>query len=307
MAVITVDQLKVLNLGYLTGGDLVRWCSPSHLIKQYNIDTNCLQDGCNTAYKEVRNKLSTRYDISDELKNNGIINAQATATQAAGMVNSIALVNPGIGYIAAPTVAISDQGGVGTGALATASLVPTVLKSISVTAGGANYSNPTVIISGGLGIDGIAATAIANVKRGVIIDIMITSAGAGYISTPAITIADATGIGATGAAALVETVIGSLNITAGGTGYANPTVVIYGGLGADARETVLVKVVAIWAIRNILGNYEHISKELERNFDWADQEVFDIRGAQDHLELDAAAKCVASTAGLVRQRFKLLG
>jgi hypothetical protein len=304
---LTVDQIKQMNFGYLTGADLVRWCAAAHLIKQYNVDPDSLQDGCSTAYKEVRNKLSTRYDITDELKNNGVINALATASQSAGAVNALLLANPGIGYVATPAVTIIDTGGAGAGATATASLVPTVVKNILVTTGGAGYSNPTVAIIGGLGIGGIAATAIATMCNGVITGIVLTSAGAGYISTPAITITDANGTGANAAASLVETILSGLTLTAGGAGYVTPAVIISGGLGPDTRETVLVKVVAIWAIRNILGNYEHISKELESHFNWADQEVIDIRGAQDNLELDAAAKCVASTARLVRPRFRLLG
>lgn len=67
MAVLTIDEIKALDYGYLTGADLLRFCPFQVLQKQYAVDADSLDDGCKIAYSELKSSLSARYDISTEL------------------------------------------------------------------------------------------------------------------------------------------------------------------------------------------------------------------------------------------------
>jgi hypothetical protein len=67
MAAATIDDIKALTLGYLTGNDLLRYCPFQVLQKQLSVDDTSLQIGCDIAYSEVRSALSQRYNIDVEL------------------------------------------------------------------------------------------------------------------------------------------------------------------------------------------------------------------------------------------------
>jgi len=64
---LTIDQLKALPLGYLTGKDLVAWCPYQILNTVYSTDPDRLQEGCTTAYGEITSAANNRYDIATEL------------------------------------------------------------------------------------------------------------------------------------------------------------------------------------------------------------------------------------------------
>jgi len=146
---LTIQQLKAMSFGYLTGSDLLQWCAGQLLIKQYEVDPTSLQNGCNFAYSEVIGQLSTRYKIAAELSKVGTILAAGEAILTAGVVTSIRVVTPGVGYTGAPTVAI--QGGGGAGATAIAVLLGASVTSFTVSAGGTGYtSTPTVALTGGI-------------------------------------------------------------------------------------------------------------------------------------------------------------
>jgi len=68
---LTIDQLKKITLGYLTGADLIRYCPAQLLISRYGQDSECLQEGANTAYAEFKAALRTRYDPIDEFDKEG--------------------------------------------------------------------------------------------------------------------------------------------------------------------------------------------------------------------------------------------
>jgi len=139
-------ELEVSSFGYLTGYDLLQVCAPQLLITRYNIDSGCLQRGCNDAYGRAIRSLMTRYDVTDELKKNGPVPAMATAVVTAGVITAINF-TPGLGFTSAPQVVITDASG--TGAAATAIITNTQISSIPVSAGGANYVNPVVLLSDG--------------------------------------------------------------------------------------------------------------------------------------------------------------
>lgn len=64
---LTEAALNALNLGYLAGKDLRRWCAPSLLIKQYETDNAALQDAADSAYGFIKSQLANRYNIEAEL------------------------------------------------------------------------------------------------------------------------------------------------------------------------------------------------------------------------------------------------
>jgi hypothetical protein len=68
---VTIADIQSLNFGYLTGEDLLQWCSPQLLIKQYTVDTNSLQNAVNFATSEIVSSFTTRYEISGELAKTG--------------------------------------------------------------------------------------------------------------------------------------------------------------------------------------------------------------------------------------------
>lgn len=63
---LTIPQLLILDLGYLSGKDLVRWCPAQILINQDAVDNTCLQEGVSTAMDEVRSATRTRYNLAPE-------------------------------------------------------------------------------------------------------------------------------------------------------------------------------------------------------------------------------------------------
>lgn len=68
MATLTPAQLSTMQFGYLNGSDLIRWSSTQVLIKQYEVDPECLQNGCDIAYSEVIDLFATKYDVVRELQ-----------------------------------------------------------------------------------------------------------------------------------------------------------------------------------------------------------------------------------------------
>jgi len=127
--------------------------------------------------------------------------ATAVATVTGGVVSSITITNPGIGYTATPTVTIT--GGGGTGALATATVVGNELSAIAVTNGGSGYTSPTVTFTGGTG-SGAAGTV--SVTSGAVSGVTMTNPGSGYTTLPDVTITGGGGNGATATASYVLTI-----------------------------------------------------------------------------------------------------
>jgi len=68
---ITIADIQALNFGYLTGEDLLQFCSPQLLIKQYTVDSNSLQNAFNFAQSEVIASFTTRYNLTTELAKTG--------------------------------------------------------------------------------------------------------------------------------------------------------------------------------------------------------------------------------------------
>lgn len=149
---LTTDQLKSLSFGYLTGADLLQFAAAPLLIKQFEVDPNSLQRGCDLAYSQIQGQLSTRYDIATELNKKGTINAIAKAIIAAGVISSFEVIAPGLGYTAQPTIIVAGGGGIdGAG---TAVLLNGSVTAITKTNGGSGYTSaPVVSFSGGIAAD----------------------------------------------------------------------------------------------------------------------------------------------------------
>lgn len=67
MAAPTIEEIKAMDFGYLTGIDLLRYCPFQVLQKQFAVDDQALIIGCDIAESEALSKLGSRYDISTEL------------------------------------------------------------------------------------------------------------------------------------------------------------------------------------------------------------------------------------------------
>lgn len=69
MPTLTPAQLAALSFGYLTGQDILQYCSTQVLIKQYETNQNILQQGCDNAYSEMIGYFKTKYDVQREFNN----------------------------------------------------------------------------------------------------------------------------------------------------------------------------------------------------------------------------------------------
>ena len=225
----TQDQLTVLGwgtFGYLTAYDLLQWCSPQLLIKQYNVNVNSIQSGVSTAESEVIASLKTKYDLSAEFVKIGTVPAYAVSVISGGALVQVNVLVPGTNFTSVPTIGLI--GGGGSGSAAQAGIVNNTLSFVLVTAGGTGYSSA-------------------------------------------------------------------------------PAVSITGGQSADTRSVLLVKITALLAIRNILGNFENISDQMTAMFKWADQNLRDIRNGQMNLPLPAIQSQILSDNRLVSQSFLTRG
>jgi phage gp36-like protein len=68
---ITIDDIKALDFGYLSGADLLLYCPSQYIIKQYISNPDSIQTGCDIAYNEIFSYLSTRYQIDLEFVKTG--------------------------------------------------------------------------------------------------------------------------------------------------------------------------------------------------------------------------------------------
>ena len=161
--------------------------------------------------------------------------ATAVTTFRDGGVQFINLINPGSGYRATPTVAISSAptGGINATAVAitTSKLGLTTsfaIESIMITDPGAGYLSPPSISFQGGGGTGIAVT-VGIATTGSVGVVTITDNGSGYYgTTPTITFASpGTGVTALGEVVAVGGTIQSARLSNAGCGYTEvPTVTI---------------------------------------------------------------------------------
>jgi hypothetical protein len=153
------------------------------------------------------------------------------------------------------------------------------------------------------------ATGTATVVGGAVTAATVTYAGTNYGTAPTVTITGA-GTGATATAVIAGGIVTGINITAGGTGYTTaPTITITGGAADDTRTMMFVKLSAICAVRNALGNLQNIGESMKDNFTWADKTVMALRNAQQGMPTvnQSPTTTYGSPAEMVSSSFNTLG
>jgi len=128
--------------------------------------------------------------------------------QASLRVQSVEIINPGIGYTVPPM--ISFIGGGGAGAAATAIIGDGIVGIITLTNQGSGYLEPPTITFSSPTGTGITASAISKINSsGIVTSINIINAGLGYTEPPTITISAPNIITGIGTYVFNEIVIGS--------------------------------------------------------------------------------------------------
>ena len=114
----------------------------------------------------------------------GIVVCTDSANPATKSVQSIEVINPGMGYTIAPKVLLFGDG---SGATATSTIGDGIVGVITVTNAGGGYINSPSIVFTGISSVSAAATAVVS-SAGSITQIRIINAGLGYTQPPSITI-----------------------------------------------------------------------------------------------------------------------
>jgi hypothetical protein len=139
----------------------------------------------------------------------GIVVCAENVNPAAKSVQSVEVINPGVGYTIAPKVLFFGNG---VGAAATTTIGDGVVGIITITNGGGGYVDIPTITFTGIATVSAAATAIVS-AAGTITQIRITNAGLGYTTSPIITIANPPQIVGVGTFVFNEIVTGSTSGT----------------------------------------------------------------------------------------------
>lgn len=317
----TPTALQALNLGYLSGADLSQWCNMQILIAELNQRPSILTKAVAQAIAEVKSKLFNVYDLTQELSLSDVVLPQASPTLAAKVITAIAVTSPGTGIIGVPSISITDQGG-GTGATATAVISDTTVQSVEILSQGRHFTQaPAVVFSGGnptrpasgyatLGaIQSYGRYGFPDYRRtGSVVSITITDSGAGYKSTPTISFTGGGGLGANAVALMQYGQLTGITVTSGGTNYVNPVIQFTGNFQiSDQREQKLVKVIGIYAIRNVFGNMQNVSKSMQDYFADADQMLLDIISGLGNLDLYGAKPQIRSSLQLGYDKFRQIG
>ena len=141
----------------------------------------------------------------------GIVVCSDNVNTNAKSVQSVQIINPGLGYTIVPGVRFI--GGGGSGAAATATIGNNIIGIVTVTSGGSGYStSPTITFTNqifNVGVSTVSAAATAIVSAaGTITAIRITNAGLGYSVAPSISISQPS-MTSSGTFIFNETVTGS--------------------------------------------------------------------------------------------------
>jgi hypothetical protein len=139
----------------------------------------------------------------------GIVVCAENVNPAAKSVQSVEVINPGVGYTIAPKVLFFGDG---VGTAATTTIGDGVVGIITITNGGGGYVDIPTITFTGIATVSAAATAIVS-AAGTITQIRITNAGLGYTTSPIITIANPPQIVGVGTFVFNEIVTGSTSGT----------------------------------------------------------------------------------------------
>ena len=212
----------------------------------------------------------------------GIVVCTDSANPATKSVQSIEVINPGMGYTIAPKVLIFGDG---SGATATSTIGDGVVGVITVTNSGGGYINSPSIVFTGISSVSAAATAVVS-SAGSITQIRITNAGLGYTQPPSITIGNPS-LSSLGSYTFNEIITGSTsgttarvrswnsitNIlevsTVSGQFLAGETLV---GTASSASRTL--RSIEVFAVKDGYSDNETIEEEADSIIDFSDVNPF---------------------------------
>ena len=212
----------------------------------------------------------------------GIVVCTDSANPATKSVQSIEVINPGMGYTIAPKVLIFGDG---SGATATSTIGDGIVGVITVTNSGGGYTNSPTIVFTGISSVSAAATAVVS-SAGSITQIRITNAGLGYTQPPSITIGNPS-LSSLGSYTFNEIITGSTsgttarvrswnsitNIlevsTVSGQFVAGETLV-----GAASSASRTLRSVDVFASRDGYSDNETIEEEADSIIDFSDANPF---------------------------------
>jgi hypothetical protein len=212
----------------------------------------------------------------------GIVVCTDSANPATKSVQSIEVINPGMGYTIAPKVLIFGDG---SGATATSTIGDGIVGVITVTNSGGGYINSPSIVFTGISSVSAAATAVVS-SAGSITQIRITNAGLGYTQPPSITIGNPS-LSSLGSYTFNEIITGSTSGTTArvrswssvtnvlevskvsGEFIAGETLV---GTASSASRTL--RSIEVFAVKDGYSDNETIEEEADSIIDFSDANPF---------------------------------
>lgn len=311
MPTLTPQLVTLLStsFGYLSGNDLVSWCNPELLISRQNIQPRALQDGCDTAVAEIQSKLQNIYDLTSEFKKTDVLQALAASVITGGAISGITLTVPGSGYTDAPVVTVSRGIGDNTGidGAVTAIVSDSVVSAIELLNQGGRYlTAPAVTITGGGGAGATASCTIDNF--GHVQTLTLLTGGSGYTSVPQVLFSGGGGLAASAVASVTFGTVTGFTVTNAGSLYTAPPILSVAlPSTADPRAAKIVKLCAIFAVRNIMGSAANVSDWMKAYFMEADNSILNIISGLENLPAYAAIKQLRSDLQIVNDRFHQIG
>lgn len=212
----------------------------------------------------------------------GIVVCTDSANPATKSVQSIEVINPGMGYTIAPKVLLFGDG---SGATATSTIGDGIVGVITVTNSGGGYVNSPSIVFTGISSVSAAATAVVS-SAGSITQIRIINAGLGYTQPPSITIGNPS-LSSLGSYTFNEIITGSTSGTTArvrswssvtnvlevskvsGEFIAGETLV---GTASSASRTL--RSIEVFAVKDGYSDNETIEEEADSIIDFSDANPF---------------------------------
>ena len=212
----------------------------------------------------------------------GIVVCTDSANPATKSVQSIEVINPGMGYTIAPKVLLFGDG---SGATATSTIGDGIVGVITVTNSGGGYVNSPSIVFTGISSVSAAATAVVS-SAGSITQIRIINTGLGYTQPPSITIGNPA-LSSLGSYTFNEIITGSTSGTTArvrswssvtnvlevskvsGEFIAGETLV---GTASSASRTL--RSIEVFAVKDGYSDNETIEEEADSIIDFSDANPF---------------------------------
>ena len=212
----------------------------------------------------------------------GIVVCTDSANPATKSVQSIEVINPGMGYTIAPKVLLFGDG---SGATATSTIGDGIVGVITVTNSGGGYVNSPSIVFTGISSVSAAATAVVS-SAGSITQIRIINTGLGYTQPPSITIGNPS-LSSLGSYTFNEIITGSTSGTTArvrswssvtnvlevskvsGEFIAGETLV---GTASSASRTL--RSIEVFAVKDGYSDNETIEEEADSIIDFSDANPF---------------------------------